>query len=110
MHFSTIEIKYLHNIPFYVVYCGIETKISSLLLNKLSKFNCSTFFIVNYQNFCLATLTLYFHHFIKKELSDYPVVAIRMAVSFLYSYVDINLKILTTRFLFHDCYILLDDC
>jgi hypothetical protein len=37
---------------------------------------------------------LYFHHFIKKELSDYPVEAIHMAVSFLYRYVDINLKIL----------------
>jgi hypothetical protein len=45
----------------------------------------------------MATLTLYFqdfHHFIKKELSDYPVNAIRIAVSFLYSYVDINLNIL----------------
>jgi hypothetical protein len=32
--------------------------------------------------------------FHKKELSDCPVEAIRMAVSFLCSYVDINLKIL----------------
>jgi hypothetical protein len=29
--------------------------------------------------------------FIRKELSDYPVDVIRMAVSFIYSYVDINL-------------------
>jgi hypothetical protein len=53
--------------------------------------------MVNYQNTGLATLALYFHdfhHFLKKELSNYPVDAIRMAVSFLYSYVDINLKIL----------------
>jgi hypothetical protein len=33
----------------------VGIKISSLLLN-------STFFIVNYQNFCLATLALHFHH------------------------------------------------
>jgi hypothetical protein len=33
MALSTIELKYLHNIPF-VVDCGIQTKISSLLLNK----------------------------------------------------------------------------
>jgi hypothetical protein len=47
--------------------------------------------------FCLATLALHFHHFIKKELSDYPVNPSRMAVSFLYSYVHINLKILKGR-------------
>jgi hypothetical protein len=39
---------------------------------------------------------------LKKELSDCPVDAIRMAVSFLYSYVDINLKILKLRLMdFH---------
>jgi hypothetical protein len=37
---------------------------------------------------------LYFHHFMKKKLSDYPADTMRMAVSFLYSYIDINLKIL----------------
>jgi hypothetical protein len=41
-----------------------------------------------------ASLALHFMRFIKKELSDFPVVAIRIAVNFLYSYVDINLKIL----------------
>jgi hypothetical protein len=44
--------------------------------------------MVNYQNFYLATLALHFHRFIKKYLSDCPVDAIRMAVSFPYSYVD----------------------
>jgi hypothetical protein len=50
--------------------------------------------VANYMNICMATLALHFHHFIRKELSDCPVDAIRMAVSFLYIYVDINLKIL----------------
>jgi hypothetical protein len=34
--------------------------------------------------FVWQRIALHFHHFIKKELSDYPVDAIRMAVSFLY--------------------------
>jgi hypothetical protein len=85
----------IYIIYLYVVDCGIQTKISKLLLNKTYQFNCSTFFIVNYQNFCLATLSLSFHHyFIIKELSDYPVDSICMAVSFFYSYVYINLNTL----------------
>jgi hypothetical protein len=47
--------------------------------------------------FYLATLALHLHRFIKKELSDYPVDAIRMDVCFLYSYVDINFNIFAER-------------
>jgi hypothetical protein len=54
----------------------------------------SNFLIANYQNIGLATLALHFHPFHKKDLSDNPVDAIRMAVNFLYSYGDINLKTL----------------
>jgi hypothetical protein len=49
----------------------------------------------------LATFASHFHYFIQKELftiqkelSDCPVDAIRLVVSFPYSYVEINLKIL----------------
>jgi hypothetical protein len=90
----SIAIKYLHNIPSMMYIVEYKLKLVACYLINHKKFNCSTFFIVNYQNFCLATLALYFQHFIKKELSDYPVDAIRMAVCFLYSYIDINLKIL----------------
>jgi hypothetical protein len=48
------------------------------------------FFIVKYQNFCFA---LYFHQFIKKGTVRLPS-GCGSAVSFFYSYVDINLKIL----------------
>jgi hypothetical protein len=61
--------------------CEIQTKISRLLSNKTLKFNCSGFFIVNYKNFYLATLALYFHHFKKRDLSNYPADTIHMAMS-----------------------------
>jgi hypothetical protein len=58
---------------FYVVHSEIQTKISSLLLNKTLKFNNSTFFIANYQKFCLAThFALQFHNFIKKRTAGLP--------------------------------------
>jgi hypothetical protein len=44
--------------------------------------------------YVITLSALHFHHFMKQELSDCPVDAIRMAVSFLYRYVDINFKIL----------------
>jgi hypothetical protein len=71
--------------------CKIKTKISCLGIHNKT---CSTFFVVNYQNFYLATLSA-FHK--KKHLSDCPVGAIRMAVNCPSSYVDINRKILKCK-------------
>jgi hypothetical protein len=91
-----------------------------------------SFWIENYQNFGLATLVLHFHHFINKELCQNAqwmqsgwlwVFSIAMSTLILkfgsaqwndfwwiliFKY--INIHKLTNRFLFYDCYILLDDC
>jgi hypothetical protein len=66
--------------PFMLYIVEYKLLLLYISLSKLSEF--------------LFGNALHFHHFSKKDLSDCPVDAIHMAVSFLYSYVDINLKIL----------------
>jgi hypothetical protein len=52
------------------------------------------YFKITHKNLIVWTLILQFHYLIKKELSDFPEDSIRLAVSFLYGYVNINIKIL----------------
>jgi hypothetical protein len=84
-----------HYIQFtqYTLYFGNSGNILKLVAYYLIKHKINTVLIIKLFEFLFGNACFTLSPFHKKELSDCPVDAIRMAVNFLYSYVIINLKI-----------------